>query len=417
MIVTADGALRSGNEPRRRSLKVCFAVPGFYPLLNRSIPGGIGGSEIRALTFARRLAGLNGYAVSAVAYDYGQPKVERYDVLTVYRDDFHRLRERKPQESSCFDGVAQAIRDWFRRPITTLLGPSESEAWRIADADVYCTFGASDYTSKLANWCRSVDRPLVLFAGSDQDFSADYRPDSQDTNVWGSRCAWCYDAVVRAHVVVVQTNTQVRLLAERFGRRGIVIPNPIDLESAQDSSAAQVRRIGLWAGKSDTVKRPELMVELARLCPEVPFVMVLNRANPAVFEQVMARRPANLQIVEQVVPEEIGRLYADAFALINTSRCEGFPNTFLEAGKYGIPVLSLEVDPDLILARHQAGVVAGGDIQRLAETARRFRADPGMASKCGANLREYVRRRHALPDCVAQLDMLLQQLVSNGHPG
>jgi glycosyltransferase involved in cell wall biosynthesis len=256
-----------------------------------------------------------------------------------------------------------------------------------------------------------MGRSLVLFTGSDLDVSETYRPDSKAINDCGSRADRCYEALAHAHTIVVQTRTQAKLLAERFGRQGVVISNPIDFMEGVAGTGARTRRFILWVGKSDAIKRPESAIELARMCPNVPFTMVMNRADPAVFAQIHAACPPNLEMIERVAPRQMASLYEGAVALLNTSRVEGFPNAFLEAGKHGAPVVSLTVDPDGIIARHDAGMVAGGDLNRLAEAVRKFHADPDTARRCGANLRAYVRRHHSLSDSLARLDALFRRLT------
>jgi glycosyltransferase involved in cell wall biosynthesis len=397
-----------GKRPKTTIIKVCFAVPGFYPLLNPAIPGLIGGSESRALMFAKGLGSLGRYAISAVAFDYGQSRVEQYNGITVHRDDTYCFRPQTPHRHSQLAHVCSVIAG--RLGFILTLRRHEARAWKAARANIYCSFGASDYTGKLARWCHTNGRPLVLFSGSEMDFSSDYRPGADGRNVCNSRFSDCYDAVMRAHTIVVQTRTQAQLLEQRFGRRAVIIANPIDLQPSAGRS--QTRRSFVWIGKSDAVKRPELVVDLARLCPQVSFRMVLNRVDGSIFDGVTKASPPNLQIIEQASRQEISELLGDSLALINTSRFEGFPNTFLEAGKQGVPVLSLCVDPDDVIRHHAAGFVADGNLERLGDAIRRFHADPQAARSAGENLRAYVHKHHSLPERLVEVDQLLRRIYA-----
>ena len=49
--------------------------------------------------------------------------------------------------------------------------------------------------------------------------------------------------------------------------------------------------------------------------------------------------------------------------LINTSSAEGFPNTFVHAFAHGVPVVSLDVDPDNIIKRYNLGFHVNGDVR------------------------------------------------------
>jgi glycosyltransferase involved in cell wall biosynthesis len=218
---------------------------------------------------------------------------------------------------------------------------------------------------------------------------------------------------VNATELVVQTDLQRRLARERFGRDATIIANPV-LIPITEITAPEGRRYILWIGKSDGVKRPELVLDLAGACPEVRFRAIVNPIDLVLFEMLRREAPANLEIVERVEPAGMLREFSGAIALLNTSRFEGFPNAMLEAGACGVPVLSLTVDPNGILSREGGGFVAGGNIEALALAVRRFALEPGLATDAGARLQRYVRANHDGDARVAELAEVLIRL-SQSH--
>src|SRR5690606_14904808 len=100
----------------------------------------------------------------------------------------------------------------------------------------------------------------------------------------------------------------------------------------------------LWIGRSDAhVKRPDHLIELAAACPEQHFLMVMTLEDAAVDRAIRERAPANVTILPRVDFDEIERYFKHATLFVNTSDFEGFPNTFLQAAKYRVPILSLRV--------------------------------------------------------------------------
>lgn len=375
---------------------MCFATPGVYPLLAGRPVAVSGGSELRALRFLRALAASGRYDLSLIAFDHALPHPKLIDSIAIIRDPVY----------------APPAGGRLARMLFRAGSPTESAAWERADAEVYVMFGVGEYSAKLARWARAEGRKTVLCAGSDSDFSSEYRPDASGRNPYGSRFNLCHEAVVAPDTVIVQTQTQRRLLRTRFARDAHVVANPIelredDLPGVPDASAGYA----LWVGKADRIKRPEVMFDVARTCPEIAFKMVVNRTGAS--DQPEAA-PPNVEIVTHVSRAGLDRLFEGAFCLVNTSIFEGFPNTFLEAGRHRVPVVSLNVDPDGIIAGGGLGVIANGDVGALADGIRAFHADRAGARAAGARFREYVCANHAAPACYAEFERILGKLVENG---
>jgi glycosyltransferase involved in cell wall biosynthesis len=361
---------------------ICFATPGVVRMLDGR--GTVyGGSELRAWRFASGLA-ERGHTISLISFESYELPAAVVGAVRLIRQPALKLRRSR----------------FFRRRETSAFGDYEV-AWEYANADVYIVFGVAEYSAMLASWCQRKGRPLVLLSGSDLDFSAEYRPDNTALNAYGSRCNLCYDAVMMATAIVVQSKKQGHLARERFGRHTTLIANPIELPFSEVDPAA--RRNILWVGKSDAIKRPDLAFAVARLCPDVPFRLIVNRVGDGAFERLLAQAPANVTIIDCVRPADMHREYSTALALLNTSLLEGFPNAVLEAGSFGVPLLSLSVDPGEIISREGGGALADGDIATLAALVRRYHADPVLAQAAGQRLQAYVRQHHEASTRIAEL--------------
>lgn len=382
-------------------ISVCFATPGVGLLLERERTI-VGGSEQRALRLAAGLARNPGFQVSLIAalrdgQQFGTMP-ERVTVLP--------LVQREPPRSLLFR-LLRRVHARIAGDVSVRWAAARA-LWQTANANVYLTIGVADHSAALSEWCRNAGRKFVLMLGSELDVSSDYRPGDARRNVYGSRHDFCYQALVGADLILAQTERQARLLRERFALTAAVLPNPI----AAQAAAAVPRRHVLWVGKSDRVKRPDIAVEAARSLDDIPFVMVMNRVDKGIDRRVREAAGGNVQIVDFVEPNAMHKLMAEATALINTSDFEGFPNTFLEAGMQETPVVSLNVDPDGLLAASGGGFAANGNFTRFLEAIRIFHCNETSRQLAGRALRDYVAARHAETTVLERLGNLLRALAS-----
>ena len=251
----------------------------------------------------------------------------------------------------------------------------------------------------------------MLFVVSELNLSSQYAPDSKAVDCYHNPARLCHYAITEADLVVAQTSTQDRMLRDRFGKDSVVMRNPMDLTPEVPSPTPYSdRRIALWVGKSDNIKRPQVLLQLATMFPDVDFALVMNRAEQRVFSQVVRTKGPNVTIYEHVPFGDIEHLFAESFVLINTSTSEGFPNAFLQAGKYGVPILSLSVDPDCFIERYGCGVVAGGDFDRLVAGMEQIQADQQGAQILSRAIARYVAGNHSLDDRVIELDSAIKAL-------
>jgi glycosyltransferase involved in cell wall biosynthesis len=101
-----------------------------------------------------------------------------------------------------------------------------------------------------------------------------------------------------------------------------------------------------------------------------------------------------LKVLTYVPFDQVEKYFAEAALFVNTSAFEGFPNTFLQAMKYGVPVVSLKVDPDGMLARHGCGAVCDGDFDRLEREVSLLMSDRNRHLHASNCCRAYLERFH-----------------------
>jgi glycosyltransferase involved in cell wall biosynthesis len=336
----------------------------------------MGGAEVQATMLAHALK-RRGLRVAHIVYPVKEP--------------------RPPEASS----PALVERSRWRRqgPLGEL---AETAAiWgglRRADAEAYIVRGGGGHLIAAAAFCRVLRRRLLFSSSSELDF--DFARADRDP-----RTLRLYKAGLRrADDLVVQTRRQRELARRVFpDREPVVIPS--FAEPAPSANGDGDGRYFLWADRLVEYKLPDRYVELAEALPDARFRMVAavnNETPPGMAERIesAARRLPNLELLP---PRPRNRLLEEmrhAVAVVKTSRIEGMPNAFLEAWARGVPVLSLNVDPDAKIADHGIGVAAGGSLERLIAAAAALWADPGQRRAIGERARRFIQDVHS-PDAVA----------------
>jgi glycosyltransferase involved in cell wall biosynthesis len=219
-------------------------------------------------------------------------------------------------------------------------------------------------------------------------------------------------ALRRAHGVVAQSRWQAAELQRWHGIEAAVLENvlpPVPVTGPVAGGPV------LWIGRCVGWKRPDAFLDLAAALPHRRFVMV-SPAYPGEEElagqvAARARAAANVEFVPSLPFREADALFAGASVFANTSVAEGFPNTFLQAWRVGVPVASLDVDPDGVVRRHGLGVVGDGSLERLARRLDALLGDPAVLRAAGRAARAHFDSRHDAGTAVLRLRAVLADAV------
>ncbi len=211
--------------------------------------------------------------------------------------------------------------------------------------------------------------------------------------------------------IVVQTHDQDRLLGDHYGRQATALirnPHPVPTENIDKSGPPTV----LWIANLKPLKQPDVFIRLASACLDltgVRFVMVGEPLNDGdqqrAFESTLQAIP-NLAYLGKLSIDAVNALLASSHLIVNTSRVEGFSNTFIQAWLRQVPVLSLQVDPDKLLEQERLGFCASGSEPDLLNAVRTWLTDDLLREQCGKRAQAYAEQHHTERNIQALIDLI-----------
>jgi glycosyltransferase involved in cell wall biosynthesis len=209
-----------------------------------------------------------------------------------------------------------------------------------------------------------------------------------------------------ATAIVAQNSAQQEGIRERFGREARIIRSGHPARTIDRGEADQIPTI-LWLATYQQRKRPELFLDAAERCADLParFVLAGRTANEA-FRQNLIARASQLPNVEprHVDSYELSwKEFEKAYLYICTSESEGFPNAFIQSWLCGVPVLSVSVDPDGFISRHGLGYVCAS-VEELADTIRQLVNDRALRDRIGEQCRSTALRHFDIGRVASSLE-------------
>jgi len=306
-----------------------------------------------------------------VVANYGQPDGRVWQGITTYKA--YRLE----------DGL----------PVFRFVHPRWTGIWsalKRADADVYYTSCAGMLVGLMAMFCRKHARGLVFRLASD----ADADPKNLLINYRRDKILYRY-GLRRAHRVLAQHALQRQMLWDNYGVRSEVAEMLVDRPSRELCQAKRDIPL-LWVNNLRDLKRPDLALELARRLPRHDLHMV-GGPQPGfvpLYENMRAAAITmrNFTFHGQVPYHAVGDFYDRAKLLVNTSDTEGFPNSYLQSWRRGVPVVAF-FDPDGLIRREGLGV-ACTSMAEMTEALARLLADESAWQEMSDRCCNYMEKVH-----------------------
>ena len=372
--------------PLLKGMRVCIVSPSAYPLLDPSAGGGLtGGAEAQLFTIGRELsrAGLD---VHFLVDDYGQTEQVEIDGMTAHRAAFRYMGGSKKY----------LIPDWLR--ILSVL--------RRIRADFYLIKVPRHLLFLLGIYCKTHGAKLVYIGQKDSDLDESIVRANEGAPGW-----WLYRyGVSMVSAIVAQTETQQEGYFRLFGLKPVVIRNVLTLpEEEVDGKDKYI----LWVGNSNNDKQPQLVIELARRLPDIRIRMIMAKSpsqpDDTFITDHLSGLP-NLEYMGTVPFPEIAEHFKRARLFISTSKCEGFPNTFLQSWQYKTPVVSLSVDPDGLIQRKGLGRLSE-TIEKMVKDIEAIYWDDSLCNEIGEKAMRHAIENHSLRTAVSSYSSLFAHLL------
>jgi glycosyltransferase involved in cell wall biosynthesis len=189
-------------------------------------------------------------------------------------------------------------------------------------------------------------------------------------------------SLARRSAALVTVGKQVgeELLSTGIGQPGQFHSIPPGINPLKQVSEIEVRRrfglaeddvVVVWLGRFTQVKRPDLVVEVAKRLPDVPFLMA---GEGDLLDATKGAAPANLSCLGIQSRDE---MWAIADIALCTSDSEGMPLALIEAQMAGVAVVSTDVGSiSEIVENGVTGELAGGNSKELSDAVKMLASSP-----------------------------------------
>lgn len=364
---------------------ICFVGMQNYVLNAATSTGQAGGETVQKSLLARQFV-AQGFEVSMIVPDVGQADGQEVDGIRLWK--------------TCPDDAGIPIVRFFHPRMTSAL-----RALARADADVYYESPAGVDTGITAAFCRTRGKILIHRIASDVNCI----PGQQLIQYWRDRKIYEY-GLRHAHLVAAQTQKQVDLLRTNYGVRSSIVNMAVEMPAEESGLPRDIDV--LWVNHIRKVKRPELLLELAKRLPRFRFAIVggAMEGEETLYARMEHEAQAidNLDFVGEVPYSDVNGYFARARLFVNTSDIEGFPNTFLQAWVRRVPVISF-FDPDRLIEKNELGITPH-DLDAMTHAVETLLQDGDRRNTLGEKAHAYAVNGCSLPNVVDRYVELIDAL-------
>ena len=203
--------------------------------------------------------------------------------------------------------------------------------------------------------------------------------------------------ILNATNIIAQNNYQKSILKKHHNRNSLLITQSTHIcaENLINKNFTDIKV--LWIANLKPTKQPEKFIEIAREFQSIDgiFFKMIGRtgAYKKVIEEANSEIP-NFQYLGELKNEEVNKLLCSHHILINTSKSEGFSNTFVQAWMRKVLVISMNSNPDEILTSNNIGYIEP-DLKKIVELLKSLIKEKELIQAMGNSAYTYAIEHHS----------------------
>lgn len=364
--------------------KLVFVLPKTYPYFNHFSGKMAGGAELQFYLLSTELAKKKNYSISFIVGDFGQKKTENINNIKIIKSfnstkgDSYLL---KLKQAFLFMKIL------FKEKPDVILSTSNNTL--VVLCSLYTIFSKAKHIHRIAH---NNDVNLIRM---------------KEYGFLGKAYAW---GMKKSNKILVQNTEQQEQLLKNYRRNSVLFKNAFIIEPSNNLK----RKYLLWVSRYKEWKQPELFLKLADKFKSNQFLMICPSSdlknNGWVKLKKMASSLDNLKFIDYIPYSEIQSYFNEAIIFINTSRTEGFPNTFLQAAQAKAPIVSLNTNPNDFITKFDCGFFSINSFEEMVANIDYLLNNKKSLAKKGENCFKYLQQNHDLKIISKQLENLINEV-------
>lgn len=353
--------------------KICFVALSAYPLFNNQCKKTFGGAEVQFYLISKKIAKNKNIDVNFVVADFRQKKIEEYNNVKIWKSA----------------SLKKSITNYVKGPIILY------KTLKKIDPDMVIQRNAGAETFICALFCKINKKKFIYSVSSDIDVNGTFKR----RKIIGNLFYW---GLKNANKIILQNNSQNKELRKDKRLKKIpkkIIKNSFPIGKKKRKQGEYI----LWVGRSNSYKRPEIFLRLAKELPKEKFIMIMPQGSDkkrwdGIVQEI--KKIKNLRFIEKVKFNKIDKYFEEAKIFVNTSEFEGFPNTFIQSCINSVPIISLKVNPGNFLKKENCGFSCNDNFENMIEKVKTLIKNKKIYCSMSKNAVDYALKNHNIKKAV-----------------